>query len=169
MIRSDSELRSAKAELKKKRSDLRAQREALKQKGANADVLGVALKPQEDAVDALVREIKVYESSRSGSFGELRNLSDFGRLLVSIRLASGLSQLELAKRLEVDPSQVSRDERTEYRGVTIERANKILEAMGADLRSRLTEARGAGPARNKGVERKRGVGARGGHEGGRQA
>jgi hypothetical protein len=35
----------------------------------------------------------------------------------------------------VHESQVSRDERNEYHGVTVERASRILDAMGVRLRS----------------------------------
>jgi hypothetical protein len=35
----------------------------------------------------------------------------------------------------VHESQVSRDERNEYHGVTVERASRILDALGVDLHS----------------------------------
>jgi transcriptional regulator with XRE-family HTH domain len=50
------------------------------------------------------------------------------------RIAQGMSQRELAKRLNVHESQVSRDERNEYFGITVERAVKVLEALDARLR-----------------------------------
>jgi hypothetical protein len=37
----------------------------------------------------------------------------------------------------VHETQVSRDERNEYRGITLERAARILEALGAEIRSRV--------------------------------
>jgi hypothetical protein len=37
----------------------------------------------------------------------------------------------------VHETQVSRDERNEYHGITLERAARILEALGADVRSRV--------------------------------
>ena len=37
---------------------------------------------------------------------------------------------QLAERLGVHESQVLRDERNDYRGVTAERAQRILEALG---------------------------------------
>jgi transcriptional regulator with XRE-family HTH domain len=41
-----------------------------------------------------------------------------------------MSQQDLANRLGVTPSQVSRDERNEYYGATIERLQQVMEAMG---------------------------------------
>jgi transcriptional regulator with XRE-family HTH domain len=47
------------------------------------------------------------------------------------------SQRELAKRLGVPESQVSRDERNEYFGITLERAVRILDALGVKLHTRV--------------------------------
>ena len=63
----------------------------------------------------------------------MQNLGGLGRLLVSLRVFKGVGQRELAARLGVHESQVSRDERNEYRGVTLERAGRVLEALGAEL------------------------------------
>jgi len=55
--------------------------------------------------------------------------------LISIRIAQSISQRELAKRLDVHESQISRDERNEYFGISLERAAKVLDALGVTLRS----------------------------------
>jgi len=60
-----------------------------------------------------------------------------GRLLIGARIYRGLSQRELASRLGVHESQVSRDERNEYGSITVERASRILEALGVELVSEL--------------------------------
>jgi transcriptional regulator with XRE-family HTH domain len=39
-----------------------------------------------------------------------------------MRIAQGISQRERARRLDVHETQVSRDERNEYFGITLERA-----------------------------------------------
>ena len=46
----------------------------------------------------------------------------------------GISQRELARRLGVHETQVSRDERNEYFGITLERAAKILNVLNVRLR-----------------------------------
>ena len=48
-----------------------------------------------------------------------------------------MSQRDLAQRLDVHESQVSRDERKESFGVTLERAVKVLDALNVRLRSRV--------------------------------
>ena len=52
-------------------------------------------------------------------------------------LRQGVSQRDLAQRLDVHESQVSRDERKESFGVTLERAAKVLDALNVRLRSRV--------------------------------
>jgi transcriptional regulator with XRE-family HTH domain len=57
--------------------------------------------------------------------------------LISLRIAQNISQRELAKRLDVHESQISRDERNEYFGITLERAVKILDALNVRLRTKV--------------------------------
>ena len=60
-------------------------------------------------------------------------------MLVALRIALRLTQRELAERLGVHESQVSRDERNEYHGITVERASRILDALAVQLTSRFEE------------------------------
>ena len=69
--------------------------------------------------------------------GKFLNLHGLGRLLIELRLARGFTQADLARQLGVDVSQVSRDERYEYRGIILERAIRILDALNANLVVRL--------------------------------
>jgi transcriptional regulator with XRE-family HTH domain len=46
-----------------------------------------------------------------------------------------LLQRELAERLGVHESQISRDERNEYHAVTVDRTGRVLDAFGVNLRS----------------------------------
>ena len=83
--------------------------------------------------------------------GELENLHGLGRMLIALRLARGLSQRDLAARLEVHETQVSRDERNEYHGITVERASRIMDVLKAHVRTTVRRVpaaprRGAGAA-----------------------
>ena len=46
-----------------------------------------------------------------------------------------MSQRELAERLGVSEAQISRDERNKYHGITVDRAQRVLDAMGETLTS----------------------------------
>lgn len=75
----------------------------------------------------------------------LFNLEGLGNVLVALRIARGLSQRALAERLGIHQSQVSRDERNDYNGATVERAAHVLDALRVEMKSsfRLTPGRGA--------------------------
>ena len=70
----------------------------------------------------------------------VRNLQRLGYLLIGLNIALGFSQCELASRLEVNESQISRDERNEYHGITLDRAQKILDVMEVTLTTSVAEA-----------------------------
>lgn len=81
-----------------------------------------------------------YERLKRADVRELLNLHGLGRSLVALRIARGLTQRQLAGRLGIHESQVSCDERNEYHGIIVERANPSLDAMGVQLRSRFEGA-----------------------------
>lgn len=66
-------------------------------------------------------------------YHDLVNFHGLGRLLVSMRIFRGMTQRDLSIRLGVHESQVSRDERNEYHGITVSRAARIFEILGARL------------------------------------
>ncbi len=67
-----------------------------------------------------------YERVLRREFGSVQDLTDIGKILIALRISNRLTQKDLADRLSVDESQVSRDERNEYHGITVERAQRIL-------------------------------------------
>lgn len=83
----------------------------------------------------LAEEVESYERLCRGQIAEIQNLHGLGRLLIGLRIARGMSQRELAEKLDVHESQVSRDERNEYHGLTVQRAARILDVLGARLTS----------------------------------
>jgi ribosome-binding protein aMBF1 (putative translation factor) len=85
----------------------------------------------------LKEEVEAYERLKRGEFEELDNLRGLGHLLITSRIAQAISQRELARRMGVRETQVSRDERNEYFGITLERAAKILDALNVRLRTQV--------------------------------
>ena len=135
MIRSDSEYRAAVARLEEARMRLAENRANLIETGLGAAHLERALDPLRSFQLKLEEEIESYGRLQRGDVGELLNLHGLGHMLVALRVARGLTQRELASRLGVHESQVSRDERNQYHGVTVERASRVLDAMGVQLLS----------------------------------
>jgi ribosome-binding protein aMBF1 (putative translation factor) len=85
----------------------------------------------------LKEEVESYERLKRRDFDELENLRGLGQLLISIRIAKGITQRDLSKRLGVHEWQVSRDERNEYFGITLELAVKVLDELNVRLHTKV--------------------------------
>jgi len=137
MIRTDTEYREARVRLREERKRLGEHESRMKEMDLSAAERKRALDPLQSFSAQLEEEMEAYERAQRGSFESITNLHGLGRLLIGARIYRGLSQRELATRLGVHDSQVSRDERNEYRSITVERAARILEVLGVDLVSGL--------------------------------
>jgi ribosome-binding protein aMBF1 (putative translation factor) len=135
MIRNETEYQEAVERLRQEKARLAEHRRRLKAEGLKPEEIKRSLDPFRSFHLQLEEEVESYERLRRGDLGELQNLHGLGRTLVALRIALGLTQRELAERLEVHESQVSRDERNEYHGITVDRASRILDALGVELRS----------------------------------
>jgi DNA-directed RNA polymerase specialized sigma subunit len=94
-----------------------------------------ALEPTLSFRAQLEEEVEWFERVRRRDFGIIRDLSEVGTLLIALRIANGLSQRELAEKLGVSEAQVSRDERNEYHAITVDPAQRVLDAMNETLTS----------------------------------
>lgn len=137
MIRNEAEYQEALSRLEGERRRIEEHRTRLGEMGLSVEELKRALDPLRSFHLQLGEEVAAYERLKRGDIDELLNLHGLGRALVALRIARGLTQRELAARVGVHESQVSRDERNEYHGVTVERASRILDALGVRLRSLL--------------------------------
>jgi ribosome-binding protein aMBF1 (putative translation factor) len=137
MIRNETEYNEAVASLAEERGRLAEHRQRLQETGLSADEIKRVVDPAGSFHLQLKEEVESYERLRRGEFDELDNLRGLGHLLISLRIAQGVWQRELAKRLGVQESQVSRDEPNEYFGITLERAIKILDALNVRLRTKV--------------------------------
>jgi ribosome-binding protein aMBF1 (putative translation factor) len=137
MIRNEAEYQEASGRLTDELKRLADHRARLKEAGLSGDEIKRVIDPMESFHLQLKEEVESYERLKRGEFEELENFRGFGHLLISLRIAQGVSQRELAKRLNVHESQVSRDERNEYFGITLERAIKVLDALNVRLHTKV--------------------------------
>jgi DNA-directed RNA polymerase specialized sigma subunit len=137
MIRNEKEYKEAVERIAREKERLGEQKAALEAMGLGADDVKRALDPMRSFHEQLEEEVSSYERLKRGEFDEILNLRGLGQLLVSLRIAQGLNQRELAERLGVHETQVSRDERNEYHGITLERAARVLEALGVEVSTRV--------------------------------
>jgi len=85
----------------------------LSEAGLSDEEIKRVIDPMESFQLQLKEEVEGYERLKRGEFEELENFRGFGHLLISLCIAQALSQRELAQRLNVHESQVSRDERND--------------------------------------------------------
>ncbi len=107
--------------------------------GNTAEELGLhslLFKAKKDAVRSqladLEEELRDYEVLKSGDFefGRLESVSELPRLLISARIARGLSQKSLAGRLGLKEQQIQRYEVSEYASASLARVRSVAEVLG---------------------------------------
>ncbi|OFZ78407.1 MAG: hypothetical protein A2583_14050 [Bdellovibrionales bacterium RIFOXYD1_FULL_53_11] len=135
MIRTDQEYKEAVKRRDAEKKQIEDYRKQLKKQGISKDMINKAIQPYESFRLQLVEEIEGYERIRRGVIHDIYNLSGIGQRLIGIRIYLGISQRELAHRLGVHETQVSRDEKNEYHGITVERVEEILIAFGVKMKS----------------------------------
>ena len=141
MIRSEAEYRQAVRTLGDQERRLEEQQARLEQMGLKPAEMKRVMDPMQSFHQQLAEEVASYERLKRGEFDEIHSLRGIGELLIATRIYRGLTQRELAQRLGVHESQISRDERNEYHNITLERAARILELLGIELCSRVEQVR----------------------------
>jgi DNA-binding XRE family transcriptional regulator len=137
MLRTEQEYKAAKAQLSKLTELLEKQREKFKAKGYKAKEVENLMAPTITYARQTAEEIEFYEQLLAGKVPAVSSFSSAGQLLVAARIAKKWTQRDLAQALGVSEAVVSRDERNEYHAVTIEKAQRVAEALGAEVRVEL--------------------------------
>jgi ribosome-binding protein aMBF1 (putative translation factor) len=93
------------------------------------------IKAQRDAIhsqlESLRRELIEYEDLESGNMPppDLEYISVIPRDLIRARIAAGLSQRELAERLDMPEQQIQRYEAREYESVSLARIFEVAKVL----------------------------------------
>lgn len=139
MIRTEAEYGRAKQRLEDDKAYLEQLKQALGQQGLTQAEVERAMQPALSFHMQLLEEVEAYERMRRGQFEALDNLPSIGRWLIGLRIYRGWTQKQLADTLGVSEAQVSRDERNEYHNVSTEKAQRILESLGANFSMRIDD------------------------------
>lgn len=93
----------------------------------------------EGMIRQLEDELHEYDALKSGelTLPNVKRLDQIAPFIAKMRIAKGISQTELAKRLGVSKQVVSREE-TEYQTVALSRLQEILDAIGVKALVTLT-------------------------------
>ena len=127
MIKSDAQRERTEAQIKGFQQALAKAERELPGKRATA-VRG----SYEGMIRQLEDELREYDQLKSGelTLPNVERLDQIAPFVAKMRIAKGVSQTELARRLGVSKQVVSRYEETEYQTVAVSRLQEILDAIG---------------------------------------
>ena len=134
MIRTQAEYELARKRLADDISIMAEQQKRLAELGLDKEEVARAMEPAQSFHAQLAEEVEAYDRMKRGDLDPISDLQEIGRILIGLRIAQGLTQRQLAERLSVSESQVSRDERNDYHGITVERAQRIIDALRGSVR-----------------------------------
>jgi hypothetical protein len=85
--------------------------------------------------DTLQAQLAEYDELRSGKPVVVRidSLADLPRTLIKARIAAGLTQRDLAQRLEVDEGEIQRAEEIEYESSSLAHLIEVAEVLGLTI------------------------------------
>ncbi len=145
MIYSDKQYRLTNGELAKLRDALASTQTQEAQHVWLEDVQKAALKSQ---IATLEADLSHYNLLKSGeiTFAKAHSLESLPSTLVQARIATGMSQTDLAERLGMKPQQIQRYEASNYAGASLERlidVSKVLNVHITGLFERENASKGA--------------------------
>lgn len=137
MIKNERQYRVTQAQAKKFEQALA---QLNKKFGKEKEVHPLLWKAQKDSLQSqlseLREEIEEYEALKSGQKAvlELNSLEELPSALIQARIASELSQKELAERLGIKEQQIQRYEATEYASASFTRILEVIQVLGIKVR-----------------------------------
>ncbi len=123
----------------KKTKAMEVYKESYIEQGFETEELDRLMQPLISFHNQQKEEVEAYERIKRGDLGAIFNLKSIGRWLIGARIALNLSQKEFAEKTGVSEAQVSRDEINEYHGITLDRAQKIIDALGIHFKAEIEE------------------------------
>lgn len=132
MIKNERQYRIAKAQAAKFESALKSfLAEAPKDRTTHPRLLKAQKDAMQSQLESLHRELRDYNELESGDVPapDLGYIAVVPQDLIRARIASGLSQKELAERLGMPEQQIQRYEAKEYESVSLARISQVARAL----------------------------------------
>jgi DNA-binding XRE family transcriptional regulator len=133
MIYSDTEYQKALQQIADSDKYFESEGKKLSKKGYSVEEIERLLSPSMSIMEDLKNDIDWYERMKRGDLGT-GDLEYLGRMLIGLRIASGLTQKELANCLEISGEEVIRNEQNEYHGIRISQAQEILDLFAVRMK-----------------------------------
>lgn len=132
MIKTERQYQQACLKCLEGQEKLQNQIEGMKERGYEDDEIGGLTACTIRLLDESRQAIDLYRRLKAKDAGALAELP-LNRQLIGLRIFMGLSRSKLAARLGESRSEVAREEENEYRDLTLERCQQLLEAMGLKM------------------------------------
>lgn len=140
MITNERQYRIAKSEVKKFERAIAAARAEKPRAEVHPRLHKAMIESLESELEVLRKQLHQYESLKAGKVKsrKIRSLRELPLLLIEGRIAAGLTQRELAKRLNLPEQQIQRYEATMYAGASLERLQEVADALGLEIEERVS-------------------------------
>jgi len=132
VIRTEEEYRVGLRRLEESKRAIADTHAALLQQGLDAATIDMLLASMRALQQDVQEDVDAYDRARAFDFRPVP-FAGLGRLLISLRIARHMTVSDLADALATDKGNVSRDEKSDYRGITRERIERILAVLNVEL------------------------------------
>ena len=132
MIKTERQYQQACRKCQEGQEKLQNQIEGMKERGYEEDEIGGLTACTSRLLEESRVAIDLYRRLKARDLSALAELP-LNRQMIGLRIILGLSRSKLAARLGVSRAEVARDEENEYRDLTLERCQQLLEAMGLKM------------------------------------
>lgn len=138
-IKSEQQYKTMKKRLESLAKQREEKRREMEAEGFKEEHIQIALLCADEMYYSTKHDLEEYEQVLSGNFDkETVPLHQLGSYLIKLRLWKGLNQTELAERLGVSQEQVSKDENRGYQGASMDKINRVLQALEVERITILT-------------------------------
>jgi len=139
MIKNDRQYRVTKSQLRAFEQSLEQSRSAKPPSDIDPAIVEAHKRALRSQRDELRRQIEEYEALQKGDvvMFETDDLAELPSILIKARIASNLTQKDLAKRLGVKEQQVQRWEANDYSGASFTALKDVMARLGVEIREEI--------------------------------
>ena len=120
---------------KKSAIDFSKALEHLKKAEDQSELVTIQISALQSQYEELKEDIEKYEGLKNGTFNIIksRNLDSIYEILIETRIASNMTQKQLAEKMNLKEQQIQRYESDDYANASLNRIREVCEALNIKL------------------------------------
>jgi DNA-binding XRE family transcriptional regulator len=136
MIKNEKQYRTTHTRVREFEAELARLEQAGPGKGVHPQMHRMQIDGVKSQIETMQAEIREYDDLRNGRRKVLRfaTIGELPKALIQARIARGLTQQELADKLDLKRQQVSDYEDTDYQRASFARIVEVARALNLDIR-----------------------------------